>query len=521
MEINGVLTKMMFDHERRRRAFYVEESYVIPWMYDYLTPHGLIMKINAEANSLDNAIIRNDLEFWDWYTRRLLRDPAFRRDIPAQKSFSKLRAAIAGLYADARNKARDNGKYVKYNDLAAQAFREAVALYPASPEATFRYIQSILSATGKWNAILDLIGYTDRVDPNNARTKDLRKQAQAARDALAALEGKSADKSPDAQADAYLDYGEANLMFNPQASYRCAETLQRIPSVTNSFDRLWRLATIYRTLGLDKMAAPSIAAAQKFPEANTYEKQHAAALVFDSAGEKEACVKAVQSAMSFPESQDFEKLLQYANLLLKHGKKYEAAHAVDLALPLATNAPTARILAAGEMLLRIDAPTYVPFVAKHILDPLLERTDTTWQEVQQLAEYYWLFRNGARSMAEAADYQNKALDCYSRFAQAVKNEHVYERLANMYAHAVPALPDEKRQGALRSAAEAYLTQASQTVLSKEPDLDGACQLAEKAYKTAPAYIKNTYLSDSGQEKNGPVDAESVKRLLVRKVANHQ
>ena len=36
-----------------------------------------------------------------------------------------------------------------------------------------------------------------------------------------------------------------------------------------------------------------------------------------------------------------------------------------------------------------------------------------------------------------------------------------------------------------------------------------------------AYIKNTYLSDSGQEKNGPVSAESVKRLLVRKVANHQ
>ena len=30
--------------------------------------------------------------------RRLLKDKAFRRDFPAQKSFSKLRAAIAGLY---------------------------------------------------------------------------------------------------------------------------------------------------------------------------------------------------------------------------------------------------------------------------------------------------------------------------------------------------------------------------------------------------------------------------------------
>ena len=37
MEINGILTKMMHDHDRLRHAFYVEESYVIPWMYPYTT----------------------------------------------------------------------------------------------------------------------------------------------------------------------------------------------------------------------------------------------------------------------------------------------------------------------------------------------------------------------------------------------------------------------------------------------------------------------------------------------------
>ena len=47
MEINGILTKMMHDHDRLRHSFYVEESYVIPWMYPYLSPHGLIMKLNA------------------------------------------------------------------------------------------------------------------------------------------------------------------------------------------------------------------------------------------------------------------------------------------------------------------------------------------------------------------------------------------------------------------------------------------------------------------------------------------
>ena len=192
MEINGVLTKMMFDHEKLRHAFYVEESYVIQWMYPYLTPHGLIMKINPNERALTANIVRNDMDFWDWYHRRLLRDPAFRRDFPAQKSFSKLRAAIAGLYARSG-----------YYQMADQAFREAVLLYPASPEATFRYAQEVLLPMQRWNAIVDLLDYTDRVDPNNTRTAQMREyvvklqnvtqvvnrlQAKAAKEPLTARE---------------------------------------------------------------------------------------------------------------------------------------------------------------------------------------------------------------------------------------------------------------------------------------------------------------------------------------------
>jgi len=170
MEINGILTKMMFDHERLRRDFFVEESYVIQWMYPYLTPHGLIMKINPETKALTPDIVRNDMEFWDWYNRRLLRDPAFRRDFPAQKSFSKLRAAIAGLYAhEGRTKE------------AEIAFREAVLLYPASPEASFRYIQEVLMRSQRYDAALDILDYTFRVDPNTSRTAQMRFQILAFR----------------------------------------------------------------------------------------------------------------------------------------------------------------------------------------------------------------------------------------------------------------------------------------------------------------------------------------------------
>ena len=164
MEINGILTKMMFDHERLRHAFYVEESYVIPWMYPYLSPHGLIMKINPEAKRFSDDVATNDMEFWDWYWRRLLRDPAFRRDFPAQKSFSKLRAAIAGLYLK-------HGR----SEQGAAAYREACHLYPASPEASFRYCQEVLLGQQKWDEIFDILDYTDRVDPNNQRTANFRK----------------------------------------------------------------------------------------------------------------------------------------------------------------------------------------------------------------------------------------------------------------------------------------------------------------------------------------------------------
>ena len=184
MEINGILTKMMFDHERLRHAFYVEESYVIQWMYPYLSPHGLIMKINKDKNPITPEILANDADFWDWYVRRLLKDKAFRRDFPAQKSFSKLRAAIAGLYSH-------TGRYRE----AEQAFREAVLLYPASPEASFRYIQEVLMPMRKWSTVEDILDYTDRVDPNNTRSKPMRSYMERMRQItgqIGALQAKAA-----------------------------------------------------------------------------------------------------------------------------------------------------------------------------------------------------------------------------------------------------------------------------------------------------------------------------------------
>ena len=184
MEINGILTKMMHDHDKDRHAFYIEESYVIPWMYPYLSPHGLIMKINAKPTPYDAKRAAQDRDFWDWYTRRLLDDPMYRRDFAGQKSFSKLRAALAGLY----------NKQGRYRE-GAQAFREAVLLYPASPEASFRYAQECLLPFRKYDVALEMMDYTDKIDPNNRRTASLRNYVTRIRTLTAELERLEAKRS--------------------------------------------------------------------------------------------------------------------------------------------------------------------------------------------------------------------------------------------------------------------------------------------------------------------------------------
>lgn len=161
MEINGILCDMIYRHNIPRHDFYVEESYVIPWMYPYLAPHGLIMKINKELTVLKPALVQNDMDFWDWYTRRLIGGKSFRRDLVAQKSFSKLRSAIAGLYAN-RGLRKES----------EQAFEEARVLYPVSPEANFRLLQEVLLPQNRLDAAIWILDEYNRRDPNNSRGWD-------------------------------------------------------------------------------------------------------------------------------------------------------------------------------------------------------------------------------------------------------------------------------------------------------------------------------------------------------------
>lgn len=160
MEINGILAQMIFEHNNYRHDFYVEESYVIPWMYPYMEPHGLIMKINAKKGRIPPDVIRDDLDFWDWHTRRMNGDTRFLRDIVARKSFSKLRSAIAGLYAN-----------TGFFNEAEAAFQQARVLYPLSPEANFRLAQEVFMRKGRIDDTRYLMKDFMKRDPGNSKTK--------------------------------------------------------------------------------------------------------------------------------------------------------------------------------------------------------------------------------------------------------------------------------------------------------------------------------------------------------------
>jgi tetratricopeptide (TPR) repeat protein len=161
MTINGILARMIFEANKARHDFYVEESYVIPWMYPYLTPHGLIMKINRDpVPAITPEMVKNDRDFWDWYTERLLSNYKFQRDVVARKTFSKLRSAIAGLYA-----------YRRMFEEAEYAFEQAIRLYPLSPEANFR-LADIEMQQFRFSKAREVIENFLKADPGNDRVAE-------------------------------------------------------------------------------------------------------------------------------------------------------------------------------------------------------------------------------------------------------------------------------------------------------------------------------------------------------------
>jgi hypothetical protein len=184
MALNGALSKLMFERNPERE-FYVEESFPLRWMYPHLSPHGLILKINRQQRSeLSSDIVQRDHKYWtrylgpmigDWlfpdtslpeivgfvervYLRHELSgfagDPRFVQNEISQKSFSKLRSSIGGLYAWRAENSKSLADKERMLNEADFAFRQAFALCPARPEVVFRYVNLLVGQKRLDDAIL-------------------------------------------------------------------------------------------------------------------------------------------------------------------------------------------------------------------------------------------------------------------------------------------------------------------------------------------------------------------------------
>ena len=228
MAINGLLTKIIFDRNPTNE-FYVEESYPLQWMYPYQSPFGIIMKINrTPVKEFTPDIIKKDHEFWTKYSERLTGnwvtyetsvkeisewaektyirrnfdgfkgDRKFVRDENAQKAFSKLRSAIAGLYVWRINNCADQLRVIERKPIEEQrklegeirrlqteqkrvideadfAYKHAFAFCPYSPEAVFRY-SSLLTSLQRFEDAYLLVETALKFDPDNGAFQQLRDQ---------------------------------------------------------------------------------------------------------------------------------------------------------------------------------------------------------------------------------------------------------------------------------------------------------------------------------------------------------
>jgi Flp pilus assembly protein TadD len=204
MSINGLLAKVIFD-KNPHHEFYVEESFPLDWMYPYLTPFGIIMKINRHpVPELTQDIIDKDHAFWSQFSRRTIGnwitydtsvkevcdwtekvylrhdfagftgDRKFIRDDDGQKAFSKLRSSIGASIYQWRSRPQNShipAERARVTKEAEFAFKQAFAFCPYSPEAVFHFMDLLLQQN-RIDDALAILKTCQKLDPYNNQIDD-------------------------------------------------------------------------------------------------------------------------------------------------------------------------------------------------------------------------------------------------------------------------------------------------------------------------------------------------------------
>ena len=247
MSINGLLTKVIFDHNPKNE-FFVEESFPLKWMYplpDTLRDH------HEDQPPAAARIDRGDREEGPRVLDTVCRSgssatgspmtPASRRSPPLwrrcisattsegsratgslsattrrRRPFPSCAAALAGLYAWRINDPDNADPAVQQRMIkeADFAFRQSFAFCPYSPEAVFRYV-NLLLALRRYDDALLIATTCQKLDPYNRQVIDVVKN-------LRNIKKQQAEMNPKQLSFAQMEKAVQDDPTNFQAAFNLA-----------------------------------------------------------------------------------------------------------------------------------------------------------------------------------------------------------------------------------------------------------------------------------------------------------
>lgn len=294
MAINGLLTKVIFD-ANPQHEFFVEESFPLDWMYPYLTPFGIIMKINREkVPEITEEMVRTDHAFWTQYADRLcgnwigyetpvadicefvervylrgnLRGYAgsrkFVRDNDGQKAFSKLRNSIAGLYYWRYLDSKIPEERTRLAQEADFAFKQAFAFCPYSPETATRYIQ-LLAVLNRVDDALLIAQTLRKFDPDSDFAQSIVDQVRSWQSAVS-LQSKAQDQLGQLEQNYRTNPGNLKAAFDLVAAYTQTQRTNEAYAILDAWverpeadaGSLLSVANAYVQIGLYSRAEPAL-----------------------------------------------------------------------------------------------------------------------------------------------------------------------------------------------------------------------------------------------------------------------
>jgi hypothetical protein len=133
--INALISKQIFDMNKGRCAFFIEESFPMDWYYAHAEPCGMLLRLSPEPlPTISREAVARDRGYWDGLSARLLANPGFQSSPAARNAFAKLRCSIANIYLWRRMMAE-----------AEYGYRQALSLGPENSEVVSRLSEMLVS----------------------------------------------------------------------------------------------------------------------------------------------------------------------------------------------------------------------------------------------------------------------------------------------------------------------------------------------------------------------------------------